>query len=105
MDILKNKQTKSYDYISRYTPFYFYYHDKDDKYFYGITSNLDTLSSYVLHQVEQSDTLDYLAFKYYGRPDYFWLIADFNRIQDPFIKLSNKYKTLKIPSLSTVSWL
>ena len=51
-----------------------------------------------------TDTLDSLALKYYGRPDLFWIIADFNRIQDPFIKLVDYFSIIKIPSLSTLSF-
>lgn len=104
MDILTNKQTRKHDYLSRYTPFYLYYNTIDKKYIYGITSQISSLSEYSAHKVETTDTLDSLALKYYGRPDYYWVIADYNRIQDPFITLYGKYKTIKIPSLSTVGF-
>lgn len=104
MDVLKDKQTKSYDFISRYTTFPFYYHKLDNKYVYGITSLLDEDTTYVSHNVTQTDTLDSLSFKYYGRPDYYWVIGYFNNIQDPFIELHSKFKTLKIPSLSNVQF-
>jgi nucleoid-associated protein YgaU len=105
MDILTSKQTKSYDYITRYSSVYFNYNKQDKKYIYEISKQLDTTTSYVMHTIKQSDTLDSLADKYYGRPDLYWLIADFNRIQDPFICLFNNLKTIKIPSISTVKFL
>ena len=46
--------------------------------------------------------LDNLAEHYYGRPDYYWIIADFNRIQDPLINLWEHYKKLKVPVLSNI---
>ena len=102
MDILKDKQTRQYDYISRYSGFPFYYNTQDNKYIYGLTNQLSTSVRYVIHTLTQADNLDYLSNYYYGRPDYFWVIADFNRIQDPFIKLSDYYKTIKIPSLADI---
>lgn len=71
MDILKDKQTRQYDYISRYAGFPFYYNTKDNKYIYGLTSQLSTSVRYTVHTVLPSDNLDYLSNYYYGRPDYF----------------------------------
>lgn len=103
-DVLKDKQTRDYEYISRYASFPFYYNTLDNKYIYGITSQLNDNIVYVKHKIVQSDTLDSLAYKYYGRPDLYWVIADFNRIQDPFIELYNNYKSLNIPQLSNISF-
>lgn len=104
MDVLTDKQTKKYPYISRYSAFPYFYNTEDNKYIYGITSQLDENISYVAHQVIQSDTLESLALKYYGRPDYYWIIADFNRIQDPFIKLDSYFKIVNIPTISNISF-
>lgn len=104
MDILKDKQTHSYDYISRYATFPFYYNTEDKKYIYGLTQQLNSNISHVLVDVDFSTTLDSLANKYYGRPDYWWIIADFNRIQDPFMQLSDYFSKLKIPSLAAISF-
>lgn len=104
MDILKDKTQKRYTYISRYTPFYYYYNTEDDKYIYGLTSHLNTNIPYALHAVKEYDTLESLSNYYYGRPDYFWIIADFNQIQDSFINLKENFKTLKIPSISDISF-
>ena len=97
--------SKEYDYISRYSSFDFYYNTKDDKYIYEVTSQLNDNIVFVEHKIKQEDTLDSLAFYYYGRPDLYWVIADFNRIQDPFIPLYNNYKALKIPQLSNISYI
>ena len=105
MDILKNKQKVSYDYTSRYIPFYTYYNTVDNKYMYGLTSHLNKDVPYVVHSVKQEDTLDSLAYKYYGRPDYFWIIADFNNINDSFVELWKKYKTVRVPSLSKIEFV
>lgn len=104
MDVLKDKQSKTYSYISRYSAFPFYYNTLDNKYIYGVTSQLDKNIPYVAHKIEQSDTLESLALKYYGRPDYYWVIADFNSIQDPFIYLKEKFEIIKIPALSNISY-
>lgn len=104
MDVLKDEYKKAYTYISRYAPFPIYYNTRDDKYVYGITSQLSDDVIYALHKVKETDSLDSLAEHYYGRPDLYWIIADFNKIQDPFIKLFGKYKTLKIPSLSNITF-
>ena len=41
MDILSEKNYKSsYSYTSRYAPLPFYYNKEDDKYVYGLTSQL-----------------------------------------------------------------
>ena len=102
MDCLTDKQTKQYSALSRYTTFYFYYHTLDDKFIYGKTKHLDKNTFFSVHTVVQSDTLDSLALKYYGRPDYYWVIADFNDINDPFIQLSDFFDTIKIPSLGQI---
>jgi len=104
MDVLKDKARKRYQYISRYTPFPYYYHSLDNKYIYGVTSQLNQNVTYVAHKITENDTLDSLSLKYYGRPDYYWIIADFNRIQDPYIKLFGKYEKLNIPTISDITF-
>ncbi len=105
MDVLVNKAKKFYDYTSRYATFPYYYHTIDKKYVYGITNNLDANSEYVVHMVKDTDTVDALALKYYGRPDLYWVICDFNRIQDPYINLYEEFNFLYIPSLSGLRYL
>lgn len=104
MDILKNKQLRNYDYVSRYSNSYYYYNTEDGKYMHGLTNQLRNDTNYVLHRVIPTDNLDYLANYYYGRPDLFWIIADFNRIPDSFVELYPDFKTLKIPSISNLEY-
>lgn len=105
MDVLKDEQRREYGHLSRYASFPFYYNSEDDKYIYGTTSNLSQDITFVEHKVKQWDTLDSLAFDYYGRPDLFWVIADFNRIQDPFIELFGNKESLMIPQLTNISFI
>jgi len=102
MNILVDRQTKSYDSLSRYSSIPFYYNTKDGKYIYGLTKQLSQDVDYVVHTLKANDNLDSLALFYYGRPDYFWIIADFNRIQDPFIDLTKYFTTIKVPSISYI---
>ena len=104
MDVLKNKKYKDYDTLSRFVQFPTYYHTKDKKYVYGILSQLDTDKKYVEHSVEERDTLESIAYKYYGRPDYYWVVAMFNNINDCFVKLFGKYKTVKVPVISNITF-
>lgn len=104
MNILKNKSYRTYNYTSRYSTYPYYYNTLDKKYIYGITGQLSDKTEYTLHYVTDRDTLDSLALYYYGRPDLYWIIADFNRIQDPYINLFEKYNYIYIPSLSGVKY-
>ena len=104
MDILKDKSYKQYSYISRYSRVPYYYNTLDKKYESGLTFQLSQDTVSVLHKVKQNDTPDSLSEQYYGRPDLYWVILDFNHIQDPYEKLYGKYDTLKIPSLTSISF-
>lgn len=104
MDILVNKSRKYYDYTSRYSVIPYYYNPIDKKYIYGISKNLKNDTEYVLHTVTDTDTLDSLALKYYGSPDLFWVIADYNRIHDSYINLYEKYNYIFIPSLAGIRY-
>ena len=104
MDVLTNKSIKQYNYVSRYASFPYYYNMVDGKYMYGTTSHLNDGISYVAHKVEQHDTLDSISEKYYGRPDLYWVIADFNRISDPFDALWGNRVSINVPTLSNISF-
>ena len=104
MNVLKDKSSKTYLYTSRYATLPYYYNTLDKKYVYGISKNLNTNTDYVLHNLVDTDSLDSLALKYYGRPDLFWVIADFNNLNDPYMKLVDKMSSIKIPSLSGITW-
>ena len=105
MDILTNKSRRFYDYTSRYSMIPYYYNTKDKKYMYGITNNLDTNTEYVIHNLIDVDTWDSLALKYYGRPDLYWIICDFNRVQDPYGKPIDKFNYVYIPSLAGIRYI
>lgn len=104
MDVLKNKNYKSFDYTCRYSGIPYFYHTEDEKYFFGLTSTLDKNTAYTLHQVKATDTLDGLSLKYYNNPTFYWVIAYFNDIQDCFVKLDDYYKVLKIPQIASINF-
>lgn len=101
---LTDKQTRSYSYLSRYSAFPYYYNTYDKKYIYGVTKQMSHNASYSDYTVAKTDTLEKIALKFYGSPELYWILADFNDINDPFEKLYNKYKVIKIPSMSEISW-
>lgn len=103
MEILKNKNYKSYDYISRYANVPEYYHSLDKKYLCGTAYQLSKDTSYLIHKVIKNDTLDSLSLTYYNSPLYFWVIMDFNNLQDPFLDLVEGSE-LRIPTLSAISF-
>lgn len=103
MNILTDKQYKNYDRLSRYEIFPTYYNTVDNKYFYGTTAQLSTDTPFISHKVSQNDTWDSLALYYYGNPTYYWIICDFNRIQDPLSR--PKLNTIiKIPTFSAIKF-
>ena len=104
MDKLIDKSYKTYDYVSRYSGFPYYYDKTDEKYIYGTTSHLNTETPYVIHTIAKGDTLDTLALDYYNNPTFYWIIADFNRIRDPYIKLVVGSQ-IKIPSFSSIEFI
>lgn len=104
MDTLKNKMYVNFDYLSRYNNVPYYYDTLNDKQIYGIGTNLKTTTEFVTHKVRSNDTLNSLALKYYNNPTFWWIIAYFNDIQDPFKPLINKYITLKIPSIASIEF-
>lgn len=103
-ETIKNKEYKEYDRVSRYSVFPFYYVVEDNKYVYGITSHLkhDNVK-YITHKVVRGDTLDSIALYYYNNPTYFWIVADFNHINDPYKELKIG-QLLKIPTFSDVEF-
>lgn len=104
MDTLRNKMYANFDYLSRYENVPYYYDTLCNREIYGIGTNLKTTSEFSTHEVRSNDTLESLALKYYNNPIYWWVIAYFNNIQDPFKPLRTKYKTLKIPSISSIEF-
>ena len=55
----------------------------------------------IIHTVIGHETLDMLAYKYYGREDLWWRIADANRGADPVALAQGQ--TLAIPPLRTAT--
>lgn len=104
MEKLINKKYINYDYTSRYTSSPVYYDTEAGKEIYGIGTNLSNQTPYVSHKVKPEDTLDALALTYYANPTYWWIIAYFNKITDPFIKLSEKFTIIQIPSISSIEF-
>lgn len=102
-DILTDKQFREYNKISRYSGVPYYYNKTDNKYMYGTGKNLKTDTPFKIHTVKEGDSLDSLALYYYNNPTYFWIVADFNRIQDPYISLEVGQK-LKIPTFSFIDF-
>ena len=104
MDTLKNKSYYSYDYINRYSSVPYYYDTLKDRYVYGIGRQMLKTAPWASHKVQETDTLDSLALKYYNNPIYSWVIAYFNNIQDAFVHLSDYYDILKIPNISAIEF-
>lgn len=101
MNELKDKQYKDYDKLSRYEPYPYYYDVTDKKYVYGTTGHLSTNTPYVAHTVKQGDTWDSLALYYYNNPTYYWIICDYNRVQNPFNNPKIN-EVVKIPTFSAI---
>lgn len=103
MKVLQDKNYKTYNYLSRYSGFPYYYNILDGKYIYGTTANLKDNISYTLYEVKRGDTYDSIALDFYNIPTYFWIICDFNKIQDP-IEPPKEGTRLKIPSITSLSF-
>lgn len=104
MNILTNKSYRTYNRVSRYGNFPYYYNVVDKKYVYGTTSHLDNTTNYSTYIIIKGDTLDSLALEFYNNPTLYWIIADFNRIQDPYLPLViGSY--IKIPVLTSITFL
>ena len=104
MDILKDRSYRTYEKISRYNNFPYYYNTVDEKYMYGTTSYLKDNIAYTIHTAVEGDSWDSLALYYYNNPTLFWIICDFNRVQDPFTKIEIGQK-IKIPSFSDLDFI
>lgn len=104
MDVLTDKSYKAYTRLSRYNNFPYYFHTEDKKYVYGVTSQLNDTTPYIIHVVKRNDTYDSLALYYYGNPTYYWIICDFNHIQDP-IEEPQIGEQIKIPTFSTIEFI
>ena len=104
MEKLTNKRYNNFDYTCRYTPVPYFYDTEQQLDIYGIGTQMSFQTAFVSHKVKPEDTLDALALTYYNNPTYWWIIAYFNKITDPFIQLSHKFSVLKIPSISSIAF-
>lgn len=104
MSAVTQKQYRSYDRVSRYSVFPYYFNKDDNKYVYGTTAHLKTEGkSFVSHNVVEGDTYDSIALYYYNNPTYYWIITDFNKVQDPFT-IPKVGTLLKIPTFSHIEF-
>ena len=102
MEKLNNKRYNNFDYTCRYTGVPYYYDTEANNDVYGIGEQMSNKTSFVSHKIMPEDTLDSLALVYYNNPTYWWVIAQFNRILDPFEQLSRKFTIIKIPAISSI---
>lgn len=103
MPKLINKSYKDYNKLSRYQNFPYYYNTITKKYQYGTITWLNKDTPFQYYIVQKNDTLDLISLRAYGTPIYYWIIASFNRIVDPFKSLKPGTK-LKIPTKSTIEF-
>ena len=97
------KYYKDYGYISRHSNVPYYYNTEDSKYVMGLTSHIDKNVTYVTYKVKQGDSYDSISLKYYNSPLYYWVILDYNEIQDPLEKPATG-TLLKIPTLNAITY-
>ena len=102
-NILTDKTYKNYDYISRYASVPYYFNKLDQKYVYGTPYIMNKDITYLVHKVLKNDTPDSISLTYYNSPLYYWVILDYNDIQDPFAPLVVGSE-LKIPTLNAISF-
>lgn len=100
----KEKLYKQYGYVSRYESFPYYYSEQDNRYYYGLTSNLNTNIGYVLYTVKDGDSWDSISLDYYGSPIYYWIICDFNGILDA-LEQPIVGTAIKIPAINSISFV
>lgn len=103
MDILKDKQYREFDILSKYSNTPYYYNEIDNKYMCGLGNRLNKGTNYIQYKIQNGDTLDKIALKFYQNPSYYWIIADFNNIIDAFVDLKVG-ALLYIPTLSNVKF-
>lgn len=102
-DVLTNRQSPDYPKLSRYNNFYTFYHTADNKTVYGKTAWLSQSTPYTVHTVDSGEDLPKLALMYYNDSMKYWVIADFNRICNPFDILPMG-KQIKIPALGSIEF-
>lgn len=104
MDELKHKAYHAADYTCRTNGVPSYYNEKDRRWVMGIGSNMKKDNAWLAHKIKQEDTFDSLALEYYNNPSYWWVIAYFNDIDDPFAKLADLGDIIRIPNISGIEF-
>ena len=59
--------------------------------------------SFFFNKLKRGESIDSIALYYYNNPTYYWMICDFNFIDDPFIELTEGQK-IKVPTFSAVTF-
>lgn len=95
------KLYKTYDYVSRYESFPYFYDERNNKYYYGLTSFLSTAGSYVLYEVKPGDSYDSIALDHYGCALFYWIICDYNKVFDA-ITPPTPGTQLRLPPLNSI---
>ena len=62
----RTRNFRQYDYISRYESFPYFYDDYNNRYYYGITANLNSDTPYAAYTVKTGDTYDSIAYDVYS---------------------------------------
>ena len=100
---LVDKSYLEYRKISRYSNFPYYFNKTDGKYVGGTTNNLDDNTEFIYYTVQAGDSYDSIALKYYDSPLYYWIICDFNRIEDCLEKPKVGTR-IKVPTFSALRY-
>ena len=103
MEVLDNKQYKTFNQFSRYQNVPYYFHRIDKKYVSGTTTHIDKNTPFILYKTKLNDNLDTIALSFYNNPTYYWIIADFNNIQNPFTTFGID-EELKIPIFNEITF-
>lgn len=97
------KYYKEYNYISRYEGFPYYYDSLNNRYYYGLTANLNKDTPYASYVVQIGDSYDSIAYDKYGNALFYWIICNFNNVMDSF-EMPTPGTVLKLPSLSAINF-
>lgn len=94
---------KQYNYISRYESFPYLYDKENNRYYYGLTSNLNKNTPYLSYIVKNGDSYDSISYDHYGNALFYWAICYFNDISDS-LETPIPGTVLKIPSLNLITF-
>ena len=101
--ILSNKSFKTYKNTSRYAVVPYYYNNADNKYLYVNIPRLKDNIPFIIYKTDVNDTCDTIALKFYNNPTLYWIIADFNKILNPYVKFEKGSKIL-VPNYSSLEF-